>query len=308
MGDTENTPLTFIVLVCSVVGLLNNLVSIFYKQRKQFSLPKLWKYAYLSIDFGHVFLSVGLILSISFKLSGSEPVCRAAGFLIVFGVFDCICGLLTAGIILFGIYNPGKSSQISTFHRNVFLLIVIPEKFISLLLSTLPLTPLGSNLFSKSLAITCVRILQPYEDGGELGLVNFGVLWVSLLVAFLTCVISAVKLWKGFSNRIHSSTVNVWQSQLVIDGKRFQRLLLCELILWLLVLFLFNFVTYYDSGNLDSATWIVLVSLSLATVLHSLWSQFGNAMWSICCCGSKRDVEEPQHKLKRLELINVEVS
>lgn len=306
MGDTENTPLTFIVLVCSVVGLLNNLVSIFYKQRKQFSLPKLWKYAYLSIDFGHVFLSVGLILSISFKLSGSEPVCRAAGFLIVFGVFDCICGLLTAGIILFGIYNPGKSSQISTFHRNVFLLIVIPEKFISLLLSTLPLTPLGSNLFSKSLAITCVRILQPYEDGGELGLVNFGVLWVSLLVAFLTCVISAVKLWKGFSNRIHSSTVNVWQSQLVIDGKRFQRLLLCELILWLLVLFLFNFVTYYDSGNLDSATWIVWVSLSLATVLHSVWSQFGNAMWSICCCGSKRDVEEPQHKLKRLELINVE--
>ncbi|XP_062573011.1 uncharacterized protein LOC134234950 isoform X2 [Saccostrea cucullata] len=306
MGDTHNTPLAFIVLVCSVLGLINNLVSIFYKQKKQFSLPKLWKYAYLSIDLGHVFLGVGLILSISFKLSGSEPVCSASGFLLVFGVFDCVCGFLTAGIILFGIYNPGKASQISTFHRNVFLVITIPEKIISVFLSALPLTPLGYSPSTSHFAISCVRISQPNEDGGTLGVVNFVVLWFSLLIAFFTCVISAVKLWKGFSNRIHSSTVNVWQSQLVIEGKRFQKILLCELTVWIIVLFLCNFVTYYDTGHLSSATWIVLLSLSLVTIFHGVCSQVGNSMWSLCCCGSTRDVEEPHHKLKRLELIKVE--
>ncbi|XP_061173163.1 uncharacterized protein LOC133182364 [Saccostrea echinata] len=306
MGDTHNTPLAFIVLVCSLLGLINNLVSIFYKQKKQFSLPKLWKYAYLSIDLGHVFLGVGLILSISFKLSGSEPVCSASGFLLVFGVFDCVCGFLTAGIILFGIYNPGKASQISTFHRNVFLVITIPEKIISAFLSALPFTPLGSGLSPSLFAISCVRISQPKEEGGTLGVVNFVVLWLSLLIAFFTCVISAIKLWKGFSNRIHSSTVNVWQSQLVIEGKRFQKVLLCELTLWIIVLFLCNFATYYDSGNLASATWIVLLSLSIITIFHGVCSQVGNSMWSICCCGSNRDVEEPHHKLKRLELIKVE--
>lgn len=67
-----------------------------------------WKYVYLFIDFGYVFLSVWLIFLILFKFFGLELVCCVVGFLIVFGVFDCICGFFIVGIILFGIYNLGK--------------------------------------------------------------------------------------------------------------------------------------------------------------------------------------------------------
>ena len=207
--DSATDPLLYTVLSFTSIGLVLNLGSILHKLARQYSIPKLWKYSYLTLDFAHVFLGIGLLLFVIFKFTGSAPVCDAAGFLVQFALFDCVCAFLISGIILLGIYNPGKSTKLSTFHRNVFLVIFIPQKIISIFISALPF--MSINYFKRNLtySVSCLKIGRPSEGDGAIAILVFTILWISVALAIISCIISAIKLYKRFNNRIHSSSPNV---------------------------------------------------------------------------------------------------
>ncbi|KAK3093279.1 hypothetical protein FSP39_013605 [Pinctada imbricata] len=304
---TGDEPVVYTVLTLSVLGLTLNTVSILYKLIKQFSLPKLWKFSYITLDFAHAALALGLLLFVVFKFTGSVPVCDTSGFFIQFALFDCACGYLSAGIILLGIYNPGKSTQLSKFHRNVFLVILIPPKIISILLSALPFILV--NYYSDTndnYTVTCLKIISSREGVGTVGILSFCVIWITIILGFTSSVISALKLRKKVNNRIHSSSPNVWQTQLVSQGKSLQKILISESVLWIIELAVVNVSVYVGSVDYSDSTGIVYVTLSVVAVIHAVLSCIGDVMWSSCCCFSTREVEEPHRKLKKLELVKLE--
>ena len=306
--DSATDPLLYAVLSFTSIGLVLNLGSILHKLARQYSIPKLWKYSYLTLDFAHVFLGIGLLLFVIFKFTGSAPVCDAASFLVQFALFDCVCAFLISGIILLGIYNPGKSTKLSTFHRNVFLVIFIPQKIISIFISALPF--MSINYFKRNLtySVSCLKIGRPSEGDGAIAILVFTILWISVALAIISCIISAIKLYKRFNNRIHSSSPNVWQTQLIGHGKCLLKILISEEVLWTVTLCEANIIIYADFLGVSHSTWIVYVTLSVVTVIHSVFSYIGDTMWGSCCCFSTREVEEPHRKLKKLELVKLEVS
>ncbi|XP_069118501.1 uncharacterized protein [Argopecten irradians] len=308
MADRPYTSqvLELVLLTLALVGFVFNLCSLLYKVSREFSLPKLWKYALLTIDVAHLFLGLGLILFYISLKSNLNEVCSAAGFFVQFGIFDCVCGYLTAGIILLGIINPGKSSQISSFHRNVFLVVVIPQKVISILLSILPVIPIEFFTTEVSHTVTCLKISKPGENGDKFGILIFFIIWITASLATVTFVISAVKNWKGFNNRIHSASPNVWQTQLLQHGKRLLKFLLFEDGVWLVVLVIVTSVVYTGDEDDPSATWTLYLTLSVVAILHWAVSVIQCAMWTSCCCKSSTAVEETHRKLKRLDLIKIE--
>ncbi|OWF45670.1 uncharacterized protein LOC110456731 [Mizuhopecten yessoensis] len=294
------------LLTLALVGFTANLLTLLYKVSREFSLPKLWKYALLTIDIAHLFVGVGLILFFVFQKTSASEVCSAAGFFVQFGIFDSVCGFLTAGIILLGIYNPGKSSQISSFHRNVFLVVVIPQKIISILLSILPVIPIEFFTTIASHTVTCFKISKPGDTGDKFGILIFFIIWIALCLATITFVISAVKNWKGFNNRIHSASPNVWQAQLLQHGKTLLKFLLFEDCVWLVVLVIVTSTVYSGGEDEQSATWTVYITLGVVTIIHWVVSVIQCAMWTSCCCKSSTAVEETHRKLKRLDLIKIE--
>jgi len=150
MAEPNNWTIEITVFTLSVIGLVVNLTSLIYKVVRPFSLPKLWKYSLVSLDTAHIFLGIGLIQYLFLKITSSEIICKLIGFFIQFGLLDCVSGYLITSIILLCIYNPGKSSDLSSFHRNVFLIISIPQKIISIILSFLPLqsATMYNNIYS----------------------------------------------------------------------------------------------------------------------------------------------------------------
>ncbi|XP_060069056.1 uncharacterized protein LOC132549152 [Ylistrum balloti] len=308
MADRPYTSqvLELVLLILAIVGFTANLLTLLYKVSREFSLPKLWKYALLTTDIAHLLVAVGLILFFVFQESGVSGVCSAAGFFVQFGIFDCVCGYLTAGIILLGIYNPGKSSQISSFHRNVFLVVIIPQKIISILLSVLPVVPIEFFTTVASHTVTCFKISKPGDTGDKFGILIFFILWIALCLATVTFVISAVKNWKGFNNRIHSASPNVWQTQLLQHGKTLLKFLLFENGVWLVELVIVTSVVYTGGEDDQSSTWTLYITLGVVTIIHWVVSIVQCAMWTSCCCKSSTAVEETHRKLKRLDLIKIE--
>lgn len=306
MEVSNNTPLEIVVLTFTSIGLAINLISLIYKVVREFYIPKLWKYSVFMLDIGHIFLGFGLILFICYQKTGIDFICSSTGFFILYGIFDSIFGFLTAGLILIFIYNPGKSSELTKFHRNVFLVIIIPQKAISIFLSSLPNLPLDYFSFTNC-SITCLKIHQFGDTGTAYGIIVFIILWISILISTIFCIISAVKLWKGFSNRIQLSSPNIWQSQLVSQGKTLQKFLILEEVSWIVVLFVTLLVVYINTEHFQEGTWIVYTSLAVITIVHSVVSSIENIMWSACCCSNPQTVEEPHRKLKKLELVKVEV-
>ncbi|XP_071159412.1 uncharacterized protein [Mytilus edulis] len=306
MAETINWTIEIPVFTLAVIGLLVNLTSLFYKLVRSFLLPKLWKYSLISLDAAHIFLGVGLVLHLIYKITNIEIICKSISFFLQFGLFDCVSGYLIAGVILLGIYNPGKSSNLSSFHRNVFLVIFIPQKIVSIILSLLPLTPVSFFNFTSVNAISCLNIEQKGEKAFSYGLLLVCICWIVIFVALICCIISAVKLWKGFSNRIHSASPNVWQAQLVSQGRQIQKILIIEIFVWIITLLVLTVINYKNTSKSLSASAAALILLDIATIIHGVLTNIGNSMWSICCCTSSQTIEETHRKLKQLELVRLE--
>ncbi|CAG2243691.1 unnamed protein product [Mytilus edulis] len=118
--------------------------------------------------------------------------------------------------------------------------------------------------------------------------------------------IDAVKLWKGFSNRIHSASPNVWQAQLVSQGRQIQKILIIEIFVWIITLLVLTVINYKNTSKSLSASAAALILLDIATIIHGVLTNIGNSMWSICCCTSSQTIEETHRKLKQLELVRLE--
>ena len=302
------TTLGLVILIASVLGVIINIVSVLLKLCKEFQNPKLWKYSLLYQDIAHIIIGAGLILFSVFVHFEGDIVCDVTGFLVVFGLFLCFCSFLTTAVILLAIQNPGKSSTLSTFHRNIVIVVITPEVLISGVLSFIPYVATSFFDTSAPYKIYCLPIPTPGEKGSAYGALIIALWWVILISASVCDVITALKLWK-FYNRVNSAQNNVWQTQLINEGKTLLKLLLIEHIIWLLSLLLTTVIVYVESSVVENdASWIVMTTLAVSSVIHGVFSNVGNTMWSSCCCRTPNAVQEPHRKLKKLELIKVEVS
>ena len=302
------TTLGLVVFIISSIGVVINIVSVLLKLCKEFQNPKLWKYSLLYQDVAHIILGIGFILFAAFVHFGGTVLCSITGFSIVFGLFLCFFSFLTTAVILLAIQNPGKSSTLSTFHRKIVIVVITPQVIISGVLSFIP--NVAPQFFDTTTPyrINCLPIPTPGEKSSSYGTLIIALWWVILLAASICDIITALKLWK-FYNRVNSAQNNVWQTQLINEGKTLLKLLLIEHIIWVLSLLLATVIVYVESSVVENdASWIVMTTLAVSSMLHGVFSNVGNTMWSSCCCRTNNSVQEPHRKLKKLELIKVEVS
>ncbi|KAL5009081.1 hypothetical protein ScPMuIL_014662 [Solemya velum] len=240
----------------------------------------------------------------SFGRTSLSGLCRAYGFLLLFGLHDVVCGLLTSSVALLCVQNPGSSTRLSKLHRTLLLLTVTPQKVVIVTLCLL--TVFDTPLFDASspFSIACFPVRRADETGTALSILIFCLLWLLLCLTVVCSIINLLKLRKA--NRVFSSSSNIWQSQFSGQGKVLQKFLLVDEVLVLIVIII---ITYYGFQFVDDSstpTWVTMVSLGLTTVLHGTVSNFGNIMWNSCCCRANQKVEEPHRKLKKLELVKIE--
>ncbi|KAL4237530.1 hypothetical protein ACF0H5_002244 [Mactra antiquata] len=301
-----NESIIAVLFLSSIVAVLCNIVSVGVKLCKEFAHPKLWKYSLLYQNLASVCLSVGLIL-FSVDLSvHNEDVCSASGFFLLFGIVQCLFSHLTTGIILLSIQNPGKPSSISYFHRNICIVIVVPEIILGGVLSFLPFV--SNGIFNKNVEydVECFPLRDHGKQGAAYGTLLV-VLWWLIVIAIIVCdVIIVLKLWK-YNNRISTAQNNVWQTQLIVLGKSLIKFLVIEHFVIVCVLIATTLSVYVGSDIFkNSETWVVIISLAILSFIHGILSNIGDIMWTTCCCRDSGAVKEPHRKLKKLELLKIE--
>lgn len=304
-GGILHSTLNAVTLAFALIGLVINLISIVYKFIGAFTIPKVWKYTLLLLDISHVFIGFGLSFYFVYNRTIYADLCKAFGFLLLFGIYDVVCGLLTSGVTLLCVQNPGSSTSLSKLHKTILILTVTPQKVVIFILCLL--TVFNSPIFDadSQYSITCVPVRRADETGAALSILIFCLLWFVVCLTVTFSIINLLKFRKA--NRVFSSSSNIWQSQISGQGKLLQKLLIVD---ELFIIIVIVFVTYYGFQFMeDSATptWVTMVSLGVTTVIHGIVSNFGNIMWNSCCCRANQKVEEPHRKLKKLELIKIEV-
>lgn len=304
----RNDSIGIALFVFAILAAISNIVSIVLKSCKDFTNPKLWKYSLLYQDVAYTCLSIGLLLFFVDLYNDVPVVCDAAGFFLLFGIIQCLLSYLTTGIILLSIQNPGKSSSISSFHRNVYIVIVTPQVIIGFVLSVLPY--LSDGLFDTDIEfdILCFPIRDHGKQGAAFGTLLV-VIWWLIIIAFVVCdVIIVLKLWK-FHNRINSAQNNVWQAQLIAQGKILVIISVFEHVICAFSTLTTTLTLYVDVAIFkNNNTWIVMTSLALSVIVHGVVSNICNVMWTSCCCRDSSSVKEPHRKLKKLELLSIEVT
>jgi hypothetical protein len=304
----NNDSIGIVLFVLAIIAVISNVLSVVLKLFKDFTNPKLWKYSLIYQDLANSCLSVGLVLFFIHQHVDESSVCDAAGFFLIFGITQCLLSYITTGIILLSIQNPGKSSSISNFHRNIVIVIVSPEVVLGCVLSCLPYV--SDELYDKNLPydISCFPIRDHGKQGAAYGTLLI-VIWWLIIIALCVCdVIIVLKLWK-FNNRINTAQNNVWQAQLITQGKVLVIACVIEHVINVLVIFTTTLAIYVNVGAFtNNKTWMVVTSLVVSVIVHSVVSNICNMMWTSCCCRDNSAVKEPHRKLKKLELINIEVS
>ncbi|XP_045175037.2 uncharacterized protein LOC123536166 isoform X2 [Mercenaria mercenaria] len=304
----NNDTIGIVLFVLAIFAAILNVLSIVYKLCKDFTTPKLWKYSLLYQDTAYCCLSLGLLVFFIYSFGADTSVCDAAGFFLLFGIVQCLLSYITTGIILLSIQNPGKSSSISNFHRNIFIVIVTPEIIIGCLLSSLPY--ISDRLFNTDLPfdIACFPIRDHGQQGAAYGTLLVAICWIVVIAIAVCDVIIALKLWK-FNNRIHSAQNNVWQAQLIVQGKILVIVLLIEHVVCIVVILTTTLSIYVNVDIFsNNKTWIVMTSLAVSVIVHGVVSNICNVMWTSCCCRDNSAVKEPHRKLKKLELLNIETT
>ncbi|KAH3856922.1 uncharacterized protein LOC127871308 [Dreissena polymorpha] len=306
MAFIDGGNLGVILSVLTVAGFVLNVVSIAIKVCKDFSNPKLWKYSLLCQNVANCFVSSGLGLFLINLQVGASVLCNATGFFLLFGIFQCSLSYLTTGIILLSVQNPGKASSLSTFHRSVVAAIVVPEVLVGAVISFLPYV--SKSLFDTSIDfdVACFPIRDHGQQGEAFGTLLVTIWWIILAATAVCDTITVLKLWK-FNNRVNSAQNNVWQTQLIIQGKTLIKISLIEHAIFASVVLLITLSVYADQNLFeDNKTWIVMTSLAVSALFHGVFSNVSDVMWTACCCRDAGAVKEPQRKLKKLELMKIE--
>ena len=304
-NSSDNVEIAIVIL--SSLAAVSHCVSVALKLCQDYKIPKLWKYSFLFTNIAHGFLVTGILLVYVSVHVSSKALCDAAGFFLLFGVSECLLSLLTNGIILLAIQHPGKTTDLSTFHRNFLLFAIIPQVVIGAVLNFIPYTT--DKLFDTSRAsgASCILIRDLEKQGSLYGLGLVILWWIIVVTTSVLHVILVLKLWK-FNNRINSAHYNVWQAQFVSQCKTHEKFLLAGVVIYLCVLVTLS-VSVYSKSRLISVdqTWIFITSLAVAAILHGVIANVSDVMWTSCCCRGGNAVEEPHRKLKKLELLKIEV-
>lgn len=297
-----------VVFIITCIALIFNVVSVVLKLCKEFTNPKLWRYSLLYQDVAYLCLSIGLLLFCVNLYVDVKIVCDVTGFFLLFGIVQCLLSYITTGIILLSIQHPGKSSHLSGFHRNVCIVIVTPAILIGAILSVLPY--ISDRLFNThiELEVVCLPIRDHGHQGAAYGTLLVVLWWLILIGVIISDVIIVLKLWK-FNNRINSAQNNVWQDQLIDQGKTLVKITVIEHIVTFISILTITVSLYLDSDIVrNNNTWLVVTSLALSAIVHGCLSNVGDVMWTSCCCRDTSVVKEPHRKLKKLELLKIEVS
>ncbi|WAR19649.1 hypothetical protein MAR_001487 [Mya arenaria] len=303
---TEDDTLTVVLFLISSFALVLNILSSIVKLCRDFSNPKLWRYSLLYQNIAYCFLSIGLIALCAFLYFDVKQLCDTAGFCLLFGLFQTSLAYLTTGIILLSIQNPGKPSSLTKFHRNVVIVIIAPEVVIGAVIASLPFV--SSALFDTNddFDVTCFPVRDHGQQGAAFGTLLVAIWWIILAAIIICDIILVLKLWK-FNNRVNSAQNNVWQSQLIAQGKTLIKVLLIDHIAFVLVILSITVAIYVDLTFFKvNQTWIVTTSLALTSTLHGVLSNVTDVMWTACCCRYGGVVKEPHRKLKKLELMKIE--
>ncbi|XP_060564613.1 uncharacterized protein LOC132723836 isoform X2 [Ruditapes philippinarum] len=304
----NNDSIGIVLFVLAIIAVISNVLSVVLKLFKDFTNPKLWKYSLIYQDLANSCLSVGLVLFFIYQHVDESSVCDAAGFFLLFGITQCLLSYITTGIILLSIQNPGKSSSISNFHRNIVIVIVSPEVILGCILSCLPYV--SDELYDKNLPydISCFPIRDHGKQGAAYGTLLIVVWWLIIIALCVCDVIIVLKLWK-FNNRINTAQNNVWQAQLITQGKVLVIACVIEHAINILVIFTTTLAIYVNVDAFkNNKTWMVVTSLVVSVIVHCVVSNICNMMWTSCCCRDNSAVKEPHRKLKKLELINIEAT
>lgn len=302
-----NDSITVVLFLSSGIAVLCNFVSVGVKLCKEFAHPKLWKYSLLYQNLASVCLAVGLLLfSVNLNVN-DKTVCSATGFFLLFGIIQGLFSHLTTSIILLSIQNPGKPSSISYFHRNICIVIVVPEIILGGLLSFLPFV--SNGIFNRGVDydVECFPVRDHGKQGAAYGTILVVLWWLTLTATVVCDIIIILKLWK-YNNRISTAQNNVWQTQLIIQGKSLVKFLVLEHLVIFAVLLATTLSVYLGPDIFkNSATWVVMVTLAVWAFIHGVLSSIGDIMWTTCCCHDNSAVKEPHRKLKKLELLKIEV-
>lgn len=304
----NNDTIGIVLFVFAILAVISNVLSFVLKLCKDFTNPKLWKYSLIYQDIVFSCLSVGLVLFFINQHVDISTVCDAAGFFLLFGITLSLLSYITTSIILLSIQNPGKSSSISNFHRNIVIVIVTPEVILSCVLSFLPYV--ADELYDKDLPfdISCFPIRDHDKQGAAYGTLLIVIWWLIIIATCVCDVITVLKIWK-FNNRINTAQNNVWQAQLISQGKVLVIVCVIEHVINVLVYFILTLAIYVNVPVFtNNKTWMVVTSLVVSVIVHSVVSNICNMMWTSCCCRDNSAVKEPHRKLKKLELLNIEVS
>lgn len=295
------------VFVLTGIAIILIITSILIKLFRNFETPKLWKFSWLYQDIANFVLCLGLVFFAVYTEKPKKTLCDTTGFLLLYGIFLVLLSHLSACVILLCIQNPGKSTYLSKFHRNVVIIITTPQIIFGSLLSLLPYV--SKALFNTDVIfdVICFPIIHNAETGSTYGIVLIVFFWIILLATFVCDVISVLKLWK-FYNRVNSAHNNVWQSQLLSQGKSVIKSAIVEHIICFVLVLIITVTIYLESTELaNNRTWIVMTSLAVSAIVRGVLSNISDVMWASCCCRDSGAVKEPHRKLKKLELLKIEV-
>ncbi|XP_041353087.1 uncharacterized protein LOC121371340 [Gigantopelta aegis] len=305
LGESTGA-LVSVMITLTAIGTLANMISIAAKLLLKFALPDTWKYIIALLDISHLFLGLGLALLLTYVNNGINNFCHSAGFFILFGVLDTLFTYFLSAIILMFIQNPERLSGYSSYRKWPIPTLIIPQKIIFIFLSFIPLLPMTYFEHQTPFPIACFPLQNANTSGAGYGAVIVVLFWMMVISSMVLSLVCALRLWKSAKGRIHASSPNIWQLMMLGQGKTFQKFLLLEQMIWIVVLFMVTIVLYTNSAKRVVPQWIIIIAFSVLITLHAIFSNIQTILWSTLCCKTKQQAKEPHQKLKKLELLKIE--
>ncbi|XP_046364769.2 uncharacterized protein LOC124140967 [Haliotis rufescens] len=302
-----SSPLNSVLIMFTVVGVVLNFASALVKLLLKFAMPHTWKLSCLLLDVSHFILGLGLALLLCYIRFQAESLCKAAGFFLMVGVLDSVSVYLISNVIILFVQYPEKLSGYSHYPKWTIPAMLVPEKAFTLLLALFPFLPIHYfNDNDDPYVITCLPVRETNAKGAGYGAALMFISWIVLSIAVIVCMVTTFRLWKSSGGRIHASSPNIWQMMMLSQGKTYQRFLLLEQLVWMVVLFMTTVIIYTNTSRLLVPQWIAVVALSVSTFFHAVLSNIVTILWSTLCCRTKQQTKEPYQKLKKLELLKIE--
>lgn len=308
MVDTALASLDVVVYTFAAIGLVGNILSFGYKILRTIHVPHLWKYCICLLDFSNACLGIGLFLFLS-NHSQVLNSCNVAQVFLLFGLLDTVCNLFIFDIILLVCPRTTKSSDTSKSQLCALIWTIGPQKVIFIILACLPLT--RSSFFHNDAVyyITCLPLQRPNEGGSSYTVILLVISWIISLASATLAIINSAKICLAYRNRVHTLSSNQIEAESYKEGKFLQAALFLEHIIWIICLLLISIVLYTDAFDSASAKWGLYLCLGTCAMYNGLMSNVGNGLWSnLCCCGNNQGSVDDHRKLKKLELLRVDVS